>query len=201
MDAPESLPEDAGQPDVFARFAAAPPRAKVKALLVAAFIALHVTVTLIWGAGDAVKEHFKPVFGFYGSGLKLAGTWGMFATPAKMSVNFVYGVDADRTRVPLSPPRESSLLESLIDMRERKFRSRLGEQNQRDHWGGAFLESFCRKKDGSWFQRIELEAAEHDQHHRWGTRKVVFNKTCFYARSEAMKAERAKAPASHGGSK
>lgn len=150
--------------------------------LAAALVTWHIAVTLVWGAGDKAREPFKPLMAWYAGGLKLGGTWGMFAAPARMHVVFVYGVTAERERLLLSPNPNPSLYQSMVDMRERKMRSRLGDKEQRDYWGPLYLESFCKRPGGDWFQRIELEMAEHDEQHRWGSRSVVLSRSCYFAR-------------------
>jgi len=106
----------------------------------------------------------------------------MFAAPARMHVIFVYGLTSSHERFLLSPNPSASLYQSLVDMRERKMRSRLGDKEQRDFWGTGYLDSFCRREDGTWFQRVELESAEHDDQHRWGKRSVILTRSCFFAR-------------------
>jgi hypothetical protein len=172
-------------PDQFLRLGRLPRKQKIRVTLVAAFVVWHMAVTLIWGAGDNVRSYVRPLVTWYAGGLKLAGTWGMFAAPARMHVVFVYGVTSTHERFLLSPNPKASLYQSLVDMRERKMRSRLGDKEQRDFWGTGYLDSFCRRADGSWFQRIELESAEHDDQHRWGKRSVILTRSCFFARKSA----------------
>jgi hypothetical protein len=102
-----------------------------------------------------------------------------------MHVVFVYGVTSERERFLLSPNPGASLYQAMVDMRERKMRSRLGEKEQRDYWGALYLESFCKRPNGDWYQRVELETAEHDEQHRWGKRSVVLTRSCYFARKAA----------------
>lgn len=182
----ESGPDSSPVPDYLTVFEGLRSRARLRVLIPTFFVVWHIAVVLLWGAGDRVREVVRPVIGFYASGLKLAGTWGMFSAPARMHVTFVYGVKENRERFLLSPNPKASLLTSLVDMRERKMRTRLGDEDQRNSWGNRYLDSFCQAPDRSWFQRIELEAAEHDEHHRWGTRKVLLVRPCFFAHKQAQ---------------
>jgi hypothetical protein len=177
-------------PDYFQRFGKLPRVRRAVILLCAALVTWHAAVTLIWGAGDRVRGHLKPALAWYAEGLKLAGTWGMFAAPARMHVVFVYGVTNARERILVSPDPNSSFYKSMVDMRERKMRSRLGDKEQRDYWGTLYLESFCKRPAGDWFQRVELEMAEHDEQHRWGKRSVVLTRSCFLAKRASEKAEK-----------
>jgi hypothetical protein len=174
--------------DHLQRFRKLPLKRRIVVLLCALFLAWHATVTLIWGAGDRVRGYVKPALAWYAEGLKLAGSWGMFAAPGRMHVVYVYGVTDGHERVLLSPDPNSSLYKSMVDMRERKMRSRLGDKEQRDYWGTLYLEGFCQSSQGDWFQRVELEMAEHDEQHRWGKRSVVLTRTCFLAKRTAEKA-------------
>jgi hypothetical protein len=172
-------------PDHFTSFRLLPPQKRLKTGLIAGLVAWHVAVTLLWGAGDKMREHIKPALSWYAGGLKLGGTWGMFAAPGRMHVIFVYGVTAKNERTLLSPNPNASFYQDMVDMRERKMRSRLGEKEQRDYWGILYLESFCKRSDGDWFHRIELEMAEHNEEHRWGKREVILTRTCLFARKAA----------------
>lgn len=171
-------------PDEFDRFKALDLKERLRVLAIGIFVVFHIGVALAWGSGNKVRDVIKPVAFWYGGGLKLAGTWGMFSSPGKMSINYVYGVERSGERVVLSPPVQSTLYQSLVDMRERKMRSRLGEKQQREYWGYGYLESFCRKPDGSFFQRVELDKAEHNEEHRWGSHKVELSRSCYRIRRE-----------------
>lgn len=191
----ESGPESSGEPDYIAIFGGLPARARIRVLVPTFVVVWHIAVVLLWGAGDRVREVVRPVIGLYASGFKLAGTWGMFSAPARMHVTFVYGVKENKDRLLLSPDPDPTLFSSLVDMRERKMRTRLSDDDQRNSWGNRYLDSFCQAPDGSWFQRVELEAAEHDEQHRWGTRKVLLTRPCFFAHKDAqLKKEKEKTP-------
>jgi hypothetical protein len=185
----EAGEEEQGAPDYIGAFLALSRRAKIRVLIPVSFVLWHVAVVLLWGAGERVREVVRPVVGFYAGGLKLAGTWGMFSSPSRMHVTFVYGVKEDGQRIMISPDPESTLYQSLVDMRERKMRTRLDDEGQRNAWGNRYLDSFCQRPDGSWFQRVELESAEHDEQRRWGTRKVVLSRPCFFAHKKAQEAK------------
>jgi hypothetical protein len=183
----EVVPEGDSGPDHLAGFGKLPMNRRLRVALAAAFIAWHAAVTLIWGAGDRVRGYVKPALTFYADGFKLAGSWGMFAAPSRMHVVYVYGVTEARERILLSPDPESSLYKAMVDMRERKMRSRLGDKEQRDYWGALYLESFCERARDEWFQRVELEMAEHDEQRRWGRRSVVLTRSCFFAKRAGNK--------------
>lgn len=185
----ETGEEEQGAPDHIGALFALSRRGKIKVLLPTFFVVWHVAVALLWGAGEQVREVVRPVIGFYAGGLKLAGTWGMFSSPSRMHVTFVYGVKEDAQRILVSPDPESTFFQSLVDMRERKMRTRLDDEGQRNAWGNRYLDSFCQRPDGSWFQRVELESAEHDEKRRWGTRKVVLSRPCFFAHKKAQEAQ------------
>lgn len=181
----ENEPDTLEGPDYIAAFGELGSRARRRILIPTFIVVWHISVVLLWGAGEQVRNIVRPVVGFYAGSLKLGGTWGMFSAPSRMHVTFVYGVKENKERLLLSPDPTSTFFESLVDMRERKMRTRLADEDQRNSWGNRYLDSFCQARDGSWFQRIELEAAEHDEHHRWGSRKVLLIRPCFFAHKKA----------------
>lgn len=124
------------------------------------FVLLHVSVVLLRGGPPWLREPLWGLVAWYGDGLRMAETWGMFSRPPEDVQVFVYGVDEHGGRVELatSNARERKLWNRIVDVRLRKMQTRLVEEGHRNAWGKHYLDYYCRQgADEPRWQHVELE--------------------------------------------
>jgi hypothetical protein len=112
-----------------------------------AFCLLHLTAVLVRGLPPAARDLVWPAFAWYGDGLRMTNTWGMFSLPPKTEQVNVVGVTRAGESVELSRVQQATkqLLDRVTDVRLRKIQNRLREKEVRDHWGKDYLRYFCRQ--------------------------------------------------------
>lgn len=131
---------------------------RVIGVLIGAFIALHLAASLLRGAPPAVRDILWPAFAWYGDGLRMTTTYGMFSRKGSDISVVVYGVDASGQRHLLShsSQTERGARRRVTDVRLRKFQRHLIEEEHRRRYGRPTLLYFCRTAKPS-PKRVELE--------------------------------------------
>lgn len=183
-----------------------PPTLRWRRGLLTAFTLYHLGAVLAGGAVEPIREWFEPVFGFYEQGLRMTNTWGMFGKRPVSTHVRIEGETRDGRRVLLSSTRadDHSVFERVRDARIRKLQGKLADEGDRNRWGQAYLDYFCRDARA---RGLELAAvrAENEIHEtrddagrvdrRASTRTVLY-RSCSLPRTAAPGrggAERAKA--------
>jgi len=136
----EPIPE-AGPP----RFAELDRRGKFVRVVGALALVYHLAAVLVAGAAGPPRDLLGPYFHFYGSGLRMTDSWGMFGKPPVTTNVVVEGEERPGVFVPLVTSRadDRSPLERLRDVRIRKIQTKLTDAGDRKRWGDAYLAYFC----------------------------------------------------------
>jgi hypothetical protein len=111
-----------------------------------AFTLYHLGAVLAGGAVAQVKQFFAPVLGFYAEGLRMTNSWGMFGKPPN-TTHVTIEVDTKEGRgivVATTKGQGRSLFERIRDTRIRKIQSKLSDEGDRNRFGQAYLDYFCR---------------------------------------------------------
>jgi len=111
------------------------------------FTIYHFGGVLVGGAMPNVRRVFRPLYAFYGEGMKMTNSWGMFGRPPNTNNVIVEAEKADRTRVLLSTTRapDRTLWERIRDVRIRKIQAKLTDNGDRGRFGMTFLDYYCRE--------------------------------------------------------
>ena len=136
---------------------------RLKLCACVAFCVLHLGSVLVRGLPAAVRERVWPAFAWYGDGLRMTNTWGMFSLPPKTEQVNVVGVTRAGEAIALSRVQQAQkkLLDRVADVRLRKIQNRLREKDVRDHWGVDYLRYFCRQRPELSRVSLVLEAPAH----------------------------------------
>jgi hypothetical protein len=140
-EAPVEQPHAAGPPG----YAELDLRGRLVRLLGALALTYHLAAVLVAGAAGRPRELLGPYFHFYGSGLRMTDSWGMFGKPPVTTNVVVEGEERPGVFVPLVSSRadDRSTLERLRDVRIRKIQTKLTDAGDRKRWGDAYLDYFC----------------------------------------------------------
>jgi len=113
---------------------------------------------LLRGLPPKLRDRVWPAFFWYGDGLRMTNTWGMFSRPPLNTQVNVIGVTRSGERITLSGVQQSTkgLRQRVVDLRLRKIQSRLQEPEVRDHWGEDYLRYFCRAEGSRALVRVLL---------------------------------------------
>jgi hypothetical protein len=112
--------------------------ARTRELLVVTFLAL----LAVRGIRDEQRGVLGSLTDWYGDGLGLARTWGMFARPGDEKLVEVRA-RLDGEERTLAPRRDPSFLTQLRDMRMRKLRSRVARAGEAARLGEGFVRYYC----------------------------------------------------------
>ena len=111
-----------------------------------AFTLYHLSAVLAGGAIAQVKKVFEPVLGFYSDGLRMTNSWGMFGKPPN-TTHVTIEVDTKEGRgivVATTKGQGRSPFERIRDTRIRKIQAKLADEGDRNRFGQAYLDYFCR---------------------------------------------------------
>ena len=111
-----------------------------------AFTLYHLAAVLAGGAIPEVKKVFEPVLGFYSEGLRMTNSWGMFGKPPN-TTHVTIEVDTKEGRglvVSTTKGQGRSPFERVRDTRIRKIQAKLSDEGDRNRFGQAYLDYFCR---------------------------------------------------------
>lgn len=150
-------------------------------MLVALFLVWHVLATLVGGLRPGLRDPIWPAFAWYGDGLRMLNTWGMFSRPHADEAVFSYGIMEDGRRRPVYPPEDYTLKRRLMDQRLRKLQSHLAKDGNRRRWGNSYVQQLCRsvRIDGEALSAVELELVISGQEdRRRKTKKVIHHGKC-----------------------
>ncbi|MBL9023941.1 MAG: hypothetical protein JNL21_17225 [Myxococcales bacterium] len=139
-------PADAAPREGPKLYAELPFRARMLRAAGIAFTIYHVGAVLVGGAVSEVRGFFNPVFGFYGEGLRMTNSWGMFGKPPN-STHVTIEVDTKEGRgivVSTTRGQDRSFFERVRDTRIRKIQGKLTEEGDRNRFGQAYLDYFCK---------------------------------------------------------
>lgn len=133
--------------------------------LLTAFTLYHLGAVLVGGAVESIREGFEPVYGFYEQGLRMTNTWGMFGKRPVSTHVRIEGETRDGQRVLLSSTRadDRTLYERVRDTRIRKLQGKLADEGERNRWGQAYLDYFCRDARARGLDLVAVRA-ENDIH-------------------------------------
>lgn len=127
-------------------YAELPFRARMLRAAGIAFTLYHLGALLVGGAIADVRGFFNPVFGFYGEGLRMTNSWGMFGRPPN-STHVTIEVDTKQGRgivVSTTRGQDRTFFERVRDTRIRKIQGKLTEEGDRNRFGQAYLDYFCK---------------------------------------------------------
>jgi hypothetical protein len=127
-------------------YAELPFRARMLRAAGIAFTIYHLGAVLVGGAVAQVRSVFAPVFGFYAEGLRMTNSWGMFGKPPN-TTHVTIEVDTKEGRgivVATTRAQDRSFFERVRDTRIRKMQGKLTEEGDRNRFGQAYLDYFCR---------------------------------------------------------
>jgi hypothetical protein len=144
--------------------------------LAVAFTVLHLTAMLVRGSPLPIRDRLWPYFSFYGDGLRMATTYGMFARESSGISVAVHGVlpSGERKLLSHSSGRDRTFWQSIVDVRLRKIQRYLIDDGVRAAIGQSHLRYFCREglEQGLAIERAELELL------RPSGRQVVLSRDC-----------------------
>ncbi|HSC88784.1 MAG TPA: hypothetical protein VLC09_15990 [Polyangiaceae bacterium] len=136
-------------------------RTRLTFVLATAFVLLHVTAVLVRGAPKKWREPLNPLVAWYGEGLRMTDTWGMFSLPPKDKLVSVIGIKENGDRIEIShvQQNERDFLQRIRDTRLRKIQTKLADEKSRNHWGWGYVKYFCKDalERGIPLRRIQLE--------------------------------------------
>lgn len=121
------------------------------------FIAYHLAATLISNAPRGLRDPLWPLFQTYAEGLRMTGSFGVFARYTAHSSVAVYGVSKSGQRRLLS--HTSPVEPSAADARVIKIQRKFVHEEARDRLGQAYLAHFCRDPQNL---RVELALERED---------------------------------------
>lgn len=156
-------------------------RRKLQVVLIAVYLFWHALATLVGGLRPGLRDPIWPAFDWYGDGLRMINSWGMFSRPHADEAIFSYGLTEDGRRHPLYPPEHATLERRLMDQRLRKLQSHLGKDGNRKRWGKTYVQQLCRsvRIDGEALSAVELELILPGQEDRLRkTKKVIHHGKC-----------------------
>jgi hypothetical protein len=110
------------------------------------FLAWHGAAVLVTGAAPSIKDPLWPLFGWYGEGLAMTNTWGMFGKPPRVDEVLVIAKQRDGTSYELSTnwTSERDIVARIFDARLRKIQTQVVEDELRPRLAEHFLRYFCR---------------------------------------------------------
>ena len=163
-----------------------PPARRLLAVVTAVFVVFHLTTTLVRGAPPSLRDAVWPLFRWYGDGLRMATTYGMFARRSSDIAALVIAVEHDGTRRLLSHSNqtERGSLRRIVDVRLRKIQRHLIETPQRQSFGREYLQYFCREAlaRGEAPKKVELELLHPATERAPERREVALSVRCAGAR-------------------
>src|SRR5690606_399923 len=114
--------------------------------LICLFVVLHAGTVLVKGLKPELRDFLWPAFGWYGDGLRMATTWGMFGAEHTNASVYSVGVDEEGRRHAIFPRPlgEASALSRLHDIRLRKVQSNLKKEKNYKNWGSSYAEYWCK---------------------------------------------------------
>jgi hypothetical protein len=157
-------PGSGGPTKLLSRYRELPLLERLKVGSCVAFVAFHVSVTLLRGANTSLRDPALEFIGWYSEGLRMATTWGMFSKPPDPTDVIVMGVLDDGRRIELShtDAQRRDWFGRITDVRLRKIQNRLATPEERSAWGKQYLAYFCRAGAGEGrLKRVEIELVEH----------------------------------------
>jgi hypothetical protein len=155
-------------------------RTRRKIALICVFVALHASTVLVKGLKPEIRDFLWPALAWYGDGLRMATTWGMFGAEHTNASLYSVGIDAEGNRHAIYPrPRgEATVMERLRNTRLRKIQSNLKKEKNHKSWGKAYGEYWCKNPPrGLQFSRVVLETADDFDEEKF-PRTVVVNAQC-----------------------
>lgn len=157
-----------------------PRKERRKVMLICLFVALHAGTVLVKGLKPQIRDHLWPAFSWYGDGLRMATTWGMFGAKHTNESVFSVGIDAAGARHELYPRWRggSDAMERLLDARMRKIQSNLKKEKNHDSWGAAYAKYWCKHPPrGFALSHVLIETAD-DVDEELFPRKVIVKTSC-----------------------
>jgi hypothetical protein len=129
-----------------------------------AFAVWHATAVLVTGAEPNYRDYVWPLFSWYGDGLAMTNTWGMFGKPPRMDEVLVLAHRRDGASYELSTNWTSERIgfERVADVRLRKVQTQVALPDLRNRFGRHFLAYYCRQavaRDPS-VVRVELRVEQ-----------------------------------------
>jgi hypothetical protein len=164
------------EPSALEVYRSQPRRNRRRIALICAFVALHASTVLVKGLKPEIRDFLWPAFAWYGDGLRMATTWGMFGAEHTNASLYSLGIDAEGERHPIYPrPRgEATAMERLQNTRMRKIQSNLEKDKNHKSWGKAYGDYWCRNPpQGLQFSEVVLETADDFDEERFPRTEVL----------------------------
>jgi len=153
---------------------------KIAVLASTFFVVLHVGTVLSKGLRPQIREPIWPALSWYGDGLRMANSWGMFARPHTHEALFSVGISESGQRTPIypQPKADESLYQRVRDARVRKLQSNLKRIGKGNRWQEDYADYLCRTAAvSSPYQFVVLETADGPEREKF-PRKVIHQHRC-----------------------
>jgi hypothetical protein len=139
-------------------------RHKVAFAAAVGFVLWHTTAVLVTGAAPGFRDRVWQAFDWYGEGLTLTNTWGMFGKAPRADEVLVVAHRRDGTSYDLSTNWTSRRggYRRIVDVRLRKIQTQVALADHLQRFGRPFLRYFCReaRAEDPEIVRVELRVIQ-----------------------------------------